>query len=143
MTLASAFKAVGTKLQNSDVTALLQMDTGKRHHKNHHLRTGSAGVAEAMGMLNKMITESQKKLDLEDVKCSQYIESQTEIMEQVTQDISSFNAQAAAARAHILKAMTTIELIETKLPQMKTDLQAHLEKCARDKAALKAQLTIL
>lgn len=143
MTLASALRAVGPKLRNTDVTALLQMDTGKRHHKQHQLRAGSAGVAEAVSMLNKMITESEKKLDLEDVKCSQYIESQTEIMEQVTQDISSFNAQAAAARAHILKAMTTIELIETKLPQVKSDLQEHTEQCSTDVAALKAQLVIL
>merc|ERR1719160_2482396 len=119
------------------------MDTGRHHHKHQHLRTGSGNVAQAMSMLNSMITESQKKLDLEDVKCSQYIDSQTEIMEQVTQDISSFNAMAAAARAHILQAMTTIELIETKLPEMKADLKDHLDKCLTETASLKAQLSIL
>jgi hypothetical protein len=147
MSLASALTAVGHKLQDSDVSAFIQMGAQRRHHRMHHhnqkLRANSGSVADAVKKLNEMVTESEKKLDLEDIKCSQYIEEQEELMETVLQDISSFNAMAAAARAHILQAMTTIELIETKMPQMKSDLQANLEKCARDRAALKAQLTIL
>lgn len=146
MSLDSAFIVVGHKLDVGEFPALLQMGAGRHHHKKHFhqkLRAGSGDVATAMAKLNEMITESEKKLDLEDIKCSQYIEEQGDLMETVLQDISNFNAMAAAARAHILQAMTTIELIETKMPQMKADLKDHLDKCMTEKASLKAQLTIL
>merc|ERR1719201_3244876 len=105
--------------------------------------TGYSGVAGATAKLNEMILEAEQKLDLEEIKCAMFDEEQKQIMEETRQDIATYNAVAAAARANILQAMTTIEIIETKLPELKKVLFLSKQKCAADLSALNAQLTIV
>merc|ERR1719387_2717842 len=90
-----------------------------------------------------MILESEQKLDLEEVHCEVFDESHKIIMEETRQDIATYNAVAAAARAAILQAMTSIEIIETKLPELRHVLELSRDKCATDLAALRAQLQIV
>merc|ERR1719502_1808457 len=151
MTLASAVKAVGHQIKDHSIQAFIE----SAHHSKSRLRsgrkfgkkalspTGYSGVAGAVAKLNEMILESEQKLDLEEVKCELFDEEQKKIMEETRQDIASYNAIAAQARAAILQAMTTIEVIETKLPELEHVLALSREKCATDLAALKAQLTIV
>merc|ERR1719160_1812292 len=151
MTLASAVKAVGNKIKDHNIQALIEAGLSQSRHGKGRLRsgaknldpTGYSGVEGAVAKLNEMILESEQKLDLEIVKCQMFDEEQRHIMEETRQDIATYNAVAAAARARILQAMTTIEIIETKLPELKAVLESVREKCATDLAALQAQLAIV
>merc|ERR1719353_1816881 len=152
MSLDSAIKIVGSEIKDPNIQALIQ----KAFHqgKGRKLRssskaltakdpTGYSGVEGAIQKLNEMILESEQKLDLEMVKCQMFDEDQKKIMEETRQDIATYNAVAAAARSSILEAMTTIEIIETKLPEFKYTLKMSMQKCATELAALKAQLAIV
>merc|ERR1719230_1171833 len=122
MTLSSAVKAVGHKIKDQGIQALIQKGLSQAHQSKGRLRssakalepTGYSGVQGAIDKLNEMILESEQKLDLEKVKCQMFDEQQRQIMEETRQDIATYNAVAASARANILQAMTTIEIIETK-----------------------------
>merc|ERR1719160_2069903 len=151
MTLASAVKAVGNKIKDHNIQALIEAGLSQSRHGKGRLRsgaknldpTGYSGVEGAVAKLNEMILESEQKLDLEEVKCEMFDEEQRQIMEETRQDIATYNAIAASARAAILQAMTTIEVIETKLPELAHVLKLSREKCATDLAALYAQLKIV
>merc|ERR1719316_2102119 len=152
MSLDSAIKIVGSEIKDPNIQALIQKASHKG--KSQKLRssskdlkaqdpTGYSGVEGAIQKLNEMILESEQKLDLEMVKCRMFDEDQKRIMEETRQDIATYNAVAAAARSSILEAMTTIEIIETKLPEFKYTLKMSMQKCATELAALKAQLAIV
>merc|ERR1719502_444227 len=151
MTLASAVKAVGHQIKDHSIQAFIEsahhsksrLRSGKKFGKRALDPTGYSGVAGAVAKLNEMILESEQKLDLEEVKCQNFDEEQKKIMEETRQDIASYNAIAAQARAAILQAMTTIEVIETKIPELQHILDLSRTKCATDIAALQAQLTIV
>merc|ERR1719261_2428757 len=154
MTLASAVKVVGKRIKDPVLLEFIQSrlsDVTVSHQGKGHLRSsakalepsGYSGVEGATAKLNEMILESEQKLDLEDVKCRMFDEDQKRIMEETRQDIATYNAVAAAARSSILQAMTTIEIIETKLPELKHTLQMSMQKCATELAALQAQLAIV
>merc|ERR1719409_2312455 len=141
MTLTSALGAVGGKIKDHEVLSLIELRLG-REKKGRQLRsnakaldpsaTGYSGVEGAKTKLNEMILESEQKLDLELAKCEQYdIQTKAE-MEETRQDIATYNAVAAQARAMILQAMTTIQIIETKLPEVKQVLQSTMDKCEAD-----------
>merc|ERR1719158_1173018 len=135
MTLASAVKSVGGQIKDHNIQALIEASLSSSHHGKGRLRngaktgaknldpTGYSGVEGAVAKLNEMILESEQKLDLEMVKCRMFDEDQKRIMEETRQDIATYNAVAAAARSAILEAMTTIEIIETKLPEFKYTLK--------------------
>merc|ERR1719198_1244621 len=151
MTLASAVKAVGNKIKDHNIQALIEAGLSQSRHGKGRLRsgtknldpTGYSGVEGAVAKLNEMILESEQKLDLEEIKCKMFDEEQRLIMEETRQDIANYNAIAAAARAAILQAMTQIEIIETKLPELQHILDLTRAKCATDIAALEAQLAIV
>merc|ERR1719456_407936 len=138
MTFASAVKAVGSQIKDRNIQALIQSDLSLSHKGKGRLRssgkalrdpTGYAGVEGAIQKLNEMILESEQKLDLEEVKCEMFDEDQKKIMEQTRQDIATYNAVAAQARARILSAMTTIEVIESKLPELAKVLESSRPRC--------------
>merc|ERR1719463_761086 len=119
MSLASALKAVGQEIKDPEIKALIQLSLGNSRNGKGHFRSsakalepsGYSGVEGATAKLNEMILESEQKLDLEDVKCQMFNEEQKAIMEETRQDIAVYNAVAASARANILAAMTTIEIM--------------------------------
>merc|ERR1719420_500076 len=139
-------------VHNPLLTALVQKEAGRHHHR-HRLRSSTApntvtpapnsGVALATNMLNEMIAEAEHKLDLEEVRCSEFEKKQLELIEQTKQDIAMYNAIAAEARADILSAQTQIEMITQKIPQMNDSLDQLLKKCAAETASLRAQLAVL
>jgi len=155
MTLASAVKSVGGQIKDHNIQALIEAGLSRSHHGKGRLRsgaktdaknldpTGYSGVEGAVAKLNEMILESEQKLDLEEIKCKMFDEEQRKIMEETRQDIATYNAIAAAARAAILQAMTQIEIIETKLPELQHVLDLTKAKCAEEIAALQAQLAIV
>merc|ERR550514_2200064 len=139
--------AVGGQIKDPTIQAFIQSYT---HEAKGRLRrsakaldpTGYSGVEGATKKLNEMILESEQKLDLEEIKCQMFDEDQRKIMEETRQDIATYNAVAAAARANILQAMTTIEIIETKLPELGHVLELSRAKCATELAGFNAQLTM-
>merc|ERR1719316_2154807 len=90
-----------------------------------------------------MVTESEHKLDLEEVKCSEYEKKQLAMMEQTRQDIAMYNAIASEARSDILAAQTNIDMIVNKLPRLNDSLNQLLKMCSAEQAALRAQLAVL
>jgi hypothetical protein len=94
-------------------------------------------------MLNGMIAEAEHKLDLEEVRCSEFEKKQLALMEQTKQDIAMYNAIAAEARADILAAQTQIELLTQKIPELNDSLDQLVKKCAAETASLRAQLAVL
>merc|ERR1719420_1220238 len=139
-------------VHNPLLTALVQKDAGRHHHR-HRLRSSTApntatpapgtGVAAATTMLNEMIAEAEHKLDLEEVRCSEFEKKQLELMEQTKQDIAMYNAIAAEARGDILSAQTQIEMITQKIPELNDSLDQLLKKCADETATLRSQLAVL
>merc|ERR1719420_374187 len=139
-------------VHNPLLTALVQKDAGRHHHR-HRLRSSTApntvtpapnsGVALATNMLNEMIAEAEHKLDLEEVRCSEFEKKQLELIEQTKQDIAMYNAIAAEARADILSAQTQIEMITQKIPELNASLDQLLQKCAAETATLRSQLAVL
>lgn len=106
-------------------------------------QSATGGVGQAKVKLNGMIQEATKKKDLEEVKCSEFFRRQAELEVQTRADISLYNGQAANARALILQAMTTVAMIDVKLPQLRWSLATDQEKCRTDKTAIKEQLVIV
>merc|ERR1719265_167025 len=102
-----------------------------------------SGVFMALTMLNDMISEAERKLDLEEVRCSEFEQKQLVLMEQTRQDIAMYNAIASEARAEILAAQTQIDMLVQKIPELNDTLQQLLQQCATEIAALRAQLAVL
>merc|ERR1719379_1099607 len=86
-------------------------------------------VENVIIMLNNMTDEAEKKLDMENVRCADYEKKQLQQIENTRQDISMYDARAAAARADILGAETEITLISGKLPKLKAALEEHNDVC--------------
>merc|ERR1719420_2486048 len=130
-------------VHNPLLTALVQKEAGHHHHR-HRLRSSTApntdtpapgsGVAAATTMLNEMIAEAEHKLDLEEVRCSEFEKKQL---------IAMYNAIAAEARGDILSAQTQIEMITQKIPELNDSLDQLLKKCADETATLRSQLAVL
>jgi len=104
---------------------------------------GYAGLQGAKNKLNEMIHETAVKLDLELIRCSTYQRSQLAYIEKLKQDISTFNAAAAAAASEMLRAQAEISIYQEKLPQAKYDLLKLLKECREAKLELERQLRIV
>lgn len=139
-------QAVSALQHKAGVMALVQenMQHVVMSSKKHNRQAPAAGGVEgAKAMLNEMIEESNGKLDFERVRCSEVETKTSGLMEESRQDIASFNAQAASARAEILRANTQIEGIGQKLPALGAALRGHVLQCTQDSAALQSQLSIV
>merc|ERR1719377_234354 len=118
--------------RNPLVAALMQKGSGALRGHHHRASSGTApntatpapgsGVFMALTMLNDMISESEHKLDLEEVRCLEFEKKQLELMEQTRQDIAAYNAIASEARAEILAAQTQIDMLVQKIPELNTAL---------------------
>merc|ERR1719399_1529083 len=138
---------------NPLIAALIQKGSGALRGHHHRASSGTApstatpapgsGVFMALTMLNDMISESEHKLDLEEVRCTEFEKKQLELMEQTRQDIAMYNAIAAEARADILAAQTQIEMLTQRIPELNTALDQLLKKCAAEAASLRQQLAVL
>lgn len=106
-------------------------------------RAQAMTVDDARLVLNQMAEESQRKLDTEDVKCKSSSEKQHATTEGTRQDITEYNAQAAAARARILGIQTGISEFQDKLPRLNEALKLHKAKCAEDSSAFEAQIQLI
>merc|ERR1719310_2501029 len=102
-----------------------------------------SGVFMALTMLNDMISEAERKLDLEEVRCAEFEQKQLQLMEQTRQDIAMYNAIASEARAEILAAQTQIDMLVQKIPELNESLAQLLAKCATEISSLRAQLAVL
>merc|ERR1719261_916501 len=102
-----------------------------------------SGVFMALTMLNDMISEAERKLDLEEVRCSEFEQTQLKLMEETRQDIAMYNGIASKARAEILAAQTQIDMLVQKIPELNDSLAQLLKKCATEISSLRAQLAVL
>merc|ERR1719324_2317382 len=102
-----------------------------------------SGVFMALTMLNDMISEAERKLDLEEVRCAEFEQKQLKLMEETRQDIAMYNAIASEARAEILAAQTQIDMLVQKIPELNDSLAQLLQKCATEISSLRAQLAVL
>lgn len=124
-------------------TGLLQTGQKGLLRANSNAPSGYSGLDSARNKLNEMIHETAVKLDLELIRCSTYQRSQLAYIEKLKQDISTFNAAAAAAASEMLRAQAEISIYQTKLPQAKYDLAEGLKKCREAKLELERQLKIV
>lgn len=104
---------------------------------------GYGGVAQARALLNQMITETNKKLDVETIQCDDFEREQHVLMEQLRGDIGSANAAAASARHIVLDSQSEIISLEEKIPETKNSLDEHEWQCKNDIAEMKSQLLIV
>merc|ERR1719171_1347161 len=102
-----------------------------------------SGVFMALTMLSDMISEAERKLDIEEVRCAEFEQKQRKLMEETRQDIAMYNAIASEARAEILAAQTQIDMLVQKIPELNDTLAQLLQKCATEIEALRAQLAVL
>jgi len=138
MTLHKAIELIGHQKDASHKhLAFIQQQLGTAP------ATGYAGVQKGQDMLNEMIEETKEKLDLEQQTCANFIRSQKHQIWLTIQQISMYNADAAAAREAVLAAQAEIERLTDLLPQLESSLEAHNRKCGEDIAGLKEQLKII
>merc|ERR1719399_1757722 len=158
MTIESALAAVHRLGRpgldrNPLIVALMQKGAGALRGHHHRASSGTApntatpapgsGVFMALTMLNDMISEAEHKLDLEEVRCSEFEKKRLELIEQTRQDIAMYNAIASEARSEILAAQTQIDMLTQRIPELNTSLDQLMKKCATETAALRAQLAVL
>merc|ERR1719410_113260 len=109
--------------------ALIQERLGNELHNNgkKNLRAvsrhgqdpkGYAAVDGARDMLNEMMEDSQGKLDNEEQRCTTYDGETMLELEEIRQDVASFNAQAAKARACVLENQGIISFVNNKIPMV-------------------------
>jgi len=155
-------KATKLLLSSSDIKerpklmVLLESQFGAGQHEfKSSLRTvsrhgGKKGIPDeykslnpARNMLNEMMDDSAAKLDNEVEKCGTYNRETIALLEEIRQDVASFNAQAAEARSRVLKSQATIGFANLKLPQVSEELVQHNEECAKEESSLQSQILIV
>ena len=76
------------------------------HHKQEPQQEppkGYAALDGARGVLNEMLDDAQAKLDNSVQTCVTYNHETLALLEQIRQDVASFNAAAAEARDRVRK----------------------------------------
>mmetsp|Transcript_139239 Transcript_139239/g.445052 ORF Transcript_139239/g.445052 Transcript_139239/m.445052 type:complete len:850 (-) Transcript_139239:76-2625(-) len=148
MTLQRAMHVVfGSK---PELTALLQehlaqgLQSGARG-KVARLRAQQKQSADptASSLLNRMLEDTQAKLDNEVEKCGTYHESSQVEMDEIRQDIASYNSGAAEARGNVLKAQTEISMMQDKMPEVDATLKSHKAQCSVQAASMKQELDLV
>lgn len=144
-------EAITTLSDKPEVMALVQeglihsveRSSGMRNLRHHnHQAPGSAGE-KAKVFLNKMIEEAGDKLDLEQIRCSAFETKYKQLMEVSTQNIASYNAQSAGARASMMKAQTAITLISTSISTIQESLEESIKECTSQSLAFAGQLSLI
>jgi len=129
------------------VSALDQLQPRLIHisSRHTHLRyqQSPSGPNAAKTKLNEMIHETQVKLDLELIRCSTFERTQLALLEKLRQDISTFDAAAAAAASEMLRAQAEISIYQQKLPATELQLTQLLSGCKKSKLELEHQLLIV
>lgn len=126
-------------------TAFLQANEFKSKVFAHFKSQGGTmqDPNSARPMLNSMAEASARKMDIAQLTCAESSEKGAKTTEDTRQDISEYNAQGAATRAHVLLAETNIATIQDKLPKLNEALDLHKHKCEQDLAALKTQVELV
>jgi len=148
MTLATALDVVKKRqLAGPSVMGLIQQSvshkTRVQRSDNSQKLSATSPVAEVRTRLGDLILESEKKKDLEEVKCSEYESRTSDIMEGIREDIASFGGEAAQAREEILRAQSMIEMLEQKLAGTRQARLEHHTQCGLDTDELAKQLRIV
>jgi len=117
--------------------------TVSRHGSKKGIPAGYEALNPARNMLNEMMDDSAAKLDNEVEKCGTYSRETMALLEEVRQDLASFNAQAAEARSRVLKSQATIGFANLKMPQVSEELVQHNEECAKEESSLQSQIAIV
>mmetsp|Transcript_145458 Transcript_145458/g.466159 ORF Transcript_145458/g.466159 Transcript_145458/m.466159 type:complete len:877 (+) Transcript_145458:72-2702(+) len=118
-----------------------ELRTVQRHGKD--LPKEYAALDPARNMLNEMMDDSGAKLDNEVEKCGSYNRETMALLEEVRQDVASFNSQAAEARSRVLKSQATIGFANLKLPQVTEELEQHNAECTKEESSLTSQVAIV
>jgi len=137
--------AVLKDLQEGNVTTVTRarVDQEVRFHVQDPKPKGYAAVAGARDMLNEMMNDAMAKLDNEVETCGTYNRETLVLLEEIRQDVASFNSQAAEARGRVLKAQSVIAFCNLKLPQIEEELEQHNAECKREESGLNSQIEIV
>jgi hypothetical protein len=134
--------AILRELQKGNAT-MKQVHLHQKRASDRQQPEGYAAVEGARDMLNEMMDDAMAKLDNEVETCGTYNRETLELLEEIRQDVASFNSQAAEARSRVLKAQSVIAFCNTKMPQVGEELDEHNAECTREEAALNTQIDIV
>lgn len=119
--------------------ATSRLRAGKR--KKGSKRAGD--VASAHALLNGMVEQFVKKIDMQQISCGELTEKQATMLELARRDLGEYNTQGALARARVLAAQIAISSAEEKLPKLSDALALHKAKCNDNTAALHKQMNLI
>jgi len=139
--LLALLKTEIAKINSS--TSETQLKVVQEHKRQPQNDKGYGALNGARDMLNEMMDDAMAKLDNEIEKCGTYNRETLALLEEIRQDIASFNAQAAEARSRVLKSQGTIAFCQLKLPQVQEELDEHNEECQNEEISLKGQIEIV
>mmetsp|Transcript_56612 Transcript_56612/g.134856 ORF Transcript_56612/g.134856 Transcript_56612/m.134856 type:complete len:917 (-) Transcript_56612:182-2932(-) len=120
------------------------------HHQKSALRasqessqTPSGTTQDAEAMLNTVILETVKNLDIEKVGCRDFHISQSKEMQLTHNELSEASERAAAARAEILRAESSISNLKTLIDDAKTAIKEEKDKGKQEIDALQSQMSLV
>lgn len=101
----------------------------------------SKNVDEAVGLLNGMMEDVNKKLDMEKERCDEFHASKTLLLDTTRVQISDENAAAAAAEETMSAAQEMKASLTETLAETKDRLDEKEKQCETDLDALNVELT--
>jgi len=104
---------------------------------------GYEALAPAAEMLNGMMKEAREKIDLLQITSARFHRNQLILMQEATRDVSSFNGQAAEARAEVLQAQSQIGMLSDKIPEVEDELGEHRRTCRSEISTLQFQIGVV
>jgi len=90
-----------------------------------------------------MLDDAQAKLDNSVQTCVTYNHETLALLEQIRQDVASFNAAAAEARGRVRKNQGIVALCNLMWPEVKEELDEHNQECPRREPELESQVDIV
>jgi hypothetical protein len=132
--------------ESSDSQVFLQARTSKlkvQAESQAQLNFASMDADQARVVLNKMALDTMSKLDIQRAACLSTQGKQKQLLDETSQDVSSFNAQGTSARAQVMATQSAIKRLEELLPRLNQELALHQSKCQETRATLKKQIELI
>lgn len=104
---------------------------------------GQMSTESALGMLNKLVADAERKKDLECRQCYDYQEKKRGVLLTMHDDMSIDSADMIAARQDVLKAENTINAVNERVATTEEMIQVLGQNCDGGVADLQNQLSTL
>jgi hypothetical protein len=129
--------------QTASTRTRLRASTHKKSKDPITIPSGYNSVDGAKYLLNALLEESEKKYDMEILKCRDYYSKQCGEIEASRGTIAASNQKGAACRTKILFAQSAIEAQEMSMPVNKQALTEHRQKCNEQIYTLRDKLKLI